>query len=684
MYHKILYLLLLIIILISQLGSHTYNFTNYKNWLLHIPGKKIYLINGVDYCICTNLGIFFNEYLCTQNVSFKSTYINPIEYNINQIIPIVTNKINFLNWFILIYSLYCIISYIINFINSYIINTLWKLFFSSKQSDTNTNTNTKIDTKYYENKNTSIFDNIYEKNLFGNIFGNSSQSIEVKIDSNPSITINNFIGCENIKKEINKVINQIKYYNIYKDYLCELPKGILLIGPPGVGKTHLVKTIINSTGMKYIFKSGSDFNKIFVGSGSLNVEQLFKKARENKPCLIFIDEADSILKKRSHNETSSASTEFNSTICKFLAEMDSLKTESGVVIVFATNMDENYIDKGILRAGRIDQIIHINHPTLEERIELFKMYLKKLYKEELIDLNIIAKLSYGLNGSDIKKIVNLIQINKVHEYLENNPDQIGSTINTNSEFETYFLKDDNIPINITTKDIDKEISKCILGLEQERKINQMNIKIIAYHEAGHAIMAYLIKDSILPSKICISINSKSLGYTLFPQKDDDLLLKTSIKQLLNEVIILYAGRISEKLFVGENEVTCGAEDDYMKARIILKRLLMNGMIIPEYNFVENSNKDEKIPEYIEKKIISINKIILNKIKNILELNSILVHKTAEKLIEFNSITSDDINEIFKNTSQEHLINSYDITTSIYNNFHIHQMTSNYIHQMTYN
>lgn len=668
---KILYFAFVIIILWSQLGLHTYNFTDYSTWVEHIQGKKIFLINGRDYCVCTNLGLFFNEYTCTQNIIFKQNYIDATEHNISQIISVETNKINYLSWIIIIYGLYIVISFIFSFINSFF-SILYKLFLSPKQSDSNSdsysdsdsNSNTISNTNSNSNSNsslTSILDNLYGTSLFGN----SSQNIEVKTDSDPLITINNFIGCANIKKEISKVINQIKYNDIYKDYFCELPKGILLIGPPGVGKTHLVKTIINATGMKYIFMSGSDFNKIFVGSGSSTVAQLFKKARENKPCLIFIDEADTILKKRSHNETSSVSTEFGATICKFLAEMDSLKTESGVVVVFATNMDENYIDKGIMRAGRIDQIIHINHPTLEERIELFKMYLKRLYNEEQIDLNKIAKLSYGLTGSDIKKIVNLILINKVNEYIEKNEDKICSisnVIDSKNKIKNYFL-DEDIPLTITTSDIDKEISKCILGLERERKINQMNKKIIAYHEAGHAIMAYLIKDSVIPSKICISINSKSLGYTLFPQEDDDLLMKTSIKQLLIEVMILYAGRASEKIFVGE--VTCGAEDDYMKARKILKRLIMNGMIVPEYNFVSKSDSDEKIPEYIEKQLISINKLILKEVENLLKTNWDIVHMTAEKIIEFGSIVSDDIDEIFKNESMEEKIHSYDIS-EIYN------------------
>ena len=175
---------------------------------------------------------------------------------------------------------------------------------------------------------------------------------------------------------------------------------------------------------------------------------------------------------------------------------------------------------------------------------------------------------------------------------------------------------------------------------------------------------FLLKDSILPTKICISINSKSLGYTLFPQDDEDLLMKTTINNLLIEIMILYAGRQSEKVFL--NEVTCGAEDDYMKARKILKRLLMNGMLVSEYNLIENSNSsDSKIPDYIEKKITLINKKIVEYVKGLLEDNSIIVKQTANKIIESNSIVDTDIFDIFNQNNMTEKIGSFDILTLYY-------------------
>ena len=199
-------------------------------------------------------------------------------------------------------------------------------------------------------------------------------------------------------------------------------------------------------------------------------------------------------------------------------------------------------------------------------------------------------------------------------------------------------------------------------MERGSKINEMNKKIIAYHEAGHAILGFLIKDSIIPTKICISINSKSLGYTLFPQDDDDLLVKTTISQLLIEVMILYGGRISEKIFIGD--ITCGGEDDYSRARKILKRLLLNGMLVLENNYVDFNDKDSKLNEHMETQLKNINKLIIEEIELLLNINSEIVHKISNMIIEYGSITSDDIYEIFKNNSNNTKIGSYDISKII--------------------
>lgn len=488
-------------------------------------------------------------------------------------------------------------------------------------------------------------------------------------------TIDNFIGCNNIKKDINELITQIKYHDIFSLNDCDLPKGVLLLGPPGCGKTHLVKTIINATKINYIFASGSDFNKVYVGSGTLMLNQIFTKARENKPCLIFIDEADALIKKRTFSDSSAVSTEFGSSLCKLLAELDSIKTEAGIIVVFATNMNEQYIDKALMRAGRVDKILHITEPTFEERKLLFKMYLKELYDNSTVDLDIISKLSSGLTGSDIKKIVNSLRITKINANINELNEVIQETKELSKVLKLPFdliIKNyttlnnkktikPKFTYKISTKEIDNEINKCIIGLERERPINQINKKLIALHEAGHAIMSFVLKDTNLPTKICISITSKTLGYTMYLNDEEDIIMNTSINNLMRQIMILYSGRMSEKIFM--NEITCGAEDDYIKARKILKRLVLNGMLIPDVNLI-NDKEDDKIPEYIEKILVKINNNLLNEIEKILKSNEKIIIETSELIILNNSIIGDDITEIFKKNDMMNNIHSINITEII--------------------
>ena len=488
-------------------------------------------------------------------------------------------------------------------------------------------------------------------------------------------TIDNFIGCNNIKKDINELITQIKFHNIFSLNDCNLPKGILLLGPPGCGKTHLVRTIINATKINYIFTSGSDFNKVFVGSGTLMLNQIFTKARENKPCLIFIDEADALIKKRNFSDSSAISTEFGSSLCKLLAELDSIKTEAGIVVVFATNMNEQYIDRALMRAGRVDKILHITEPTFEERKQLFKMYLKELYDESTVDLDTISKLSSGLTGSDIKKVVNSLKINKINTYISEFKIEAIDNKNIAKNFKfllNFLIKNTKVDLNnlqvnskityqINTKEIDNEINKCIIGLERERPINQINKKLIAFHEAGHAIMSFLLKDTNLPTKICISITSKTLGYTMYLNDEEDIIMNTSINNLMREIMILYSGRSAEKIFM--NEITCGAEDDYLKARKILKRLVLNGMLIPEINLISDNNND-KVPENIEKILVKINFYLIKRIELELKSNKQIIIETAELIVLNGSITGDDISQIFDKNNMNKCIHSVNIETII--------------------
>ena len=252
--------------------------------------------------------------------------------------------------------------------------------------------------------------------------------------------LNDFIGCENIKTEIRKVIHYIKNSKSYKNNFCDYPKGVMLLGPPGCGKTHLVKSIIAETKMNYIYKCGSDFMKMYVGTGPKNVQALFEEARNNKPCMIFIDEADTLIMSR-RNNTEKSHSEAVSTITKFLEEMDSMENNDGLFIIFATNMPEDEIDPAIKRAGRVDKIIHVSLPIFDERIKLFKLYLDKFgfCKKVKDDDNVI-------NESIVKDIINDI----VDESI------VKDNIEKDNIVEETIVKDNIVKATIAMDDIIKE------------------------------------------------------------------------------------------------------------------------------------------------------------------------------------------------------------------------------------
>jgi cell division protease FtsH len=478
---------------------------------------------------------------------------------------------------------------------------------------------------------------------------------EIKIinyKNNKSFNLDNYIGCSNVKKEITQIINYIKHFDIYNSNNCYLPKGIILMGSPGCGKTYLVKCISQATGINLIFNSGSDINQIYVGSGSAKINKIYKKARENKPCIVFFDEADTIIRKRTEKIDSHVSSEFNSTINKLLTELDSLSTENGVITIFATNMKEELIDKAILRAGRVDKIINIDEPTMKEREELFRMYLKEMNNEE-IEYNKIVKYSAGLTGSDIKKISNNLRVNNIERLIDNND------INNN-----YIIKNrmcskkrqvKKYEYKIKTEEIESEINKCIMGFERDKKINIENKKLIAYHEAGHAFMAFILKDYIKPTKICISITNKSLGYTLSIPDEEDLIIKSSLINIIKNIMVLYSGRACENIFM--NMITCGAEDDYMKARRLMTRIIKNGMMIRGNNMMEDNIKFDRM---MEEKMKEMNVIIMDYIDEIIRNNEIIVREIGEKIENDISINDEDIREIFRKNNMENLISSIEI------------------------
>ena len=342
--------------------------------------------------------------------------------------------------------------------------------------------------------------------------------------------LDNVIGLESVKEEILYYMDFIKNRKKYKDWSVELPKGILLVGPPGTGKTLLVKTIAANLKIPVVSASGSEFIEKYVGVGAARIRHFFRKAKSKKKCIIFIDEIDAIGGDR-QNENNSERT---STLNQLLVELDGFNSSHNILLFAATNYVDK-LDPALLRSGRFDKKVYFDPPNKEEREKLFKLYLKNLKLPPEISFENLAKRSAQLTGADISNIANQAKINAINR---------GSV---------------NKEINLL--DLNNAIDEVMIGREKkERTLTKDELERVAHHEAGHALMGYLLKSSNPPLKVSIVPRGQSaLGFS--QPKPDDLKLFTDDK-ILSEISVLLGGRMAEKLIYGN--LSTGASDDIEK------------------------------------------------------------------------------------------------------------------------
>lgn len=381
---------------------------------------------------------------------------------------------------------------------------------------------------------------------------------------------------EEVKELVDFLRNPIKYTRLGG----KLPKGVLLVGPPGTGKTLLARAVAGEAGVPFFNMSGSDFVEMFVGLGAARVRDLFQQAKANAPCIIFIDEIDAIGKKRGTSATFSGGyDERENTLNQLLVEMDGFDSSRGVIIMGATNRPE-VLDPALLRPGRFDRQILVDRPDLKGREAIFKIHTRKLKLANDVDLKRLAEETPGFVGADIANVCNeaaLLAVRKNHE-------------------------------KITMSDFEEAIERIIAGLEKRNKlINQNEKKIVAYHEAGHAIVGYFTNGAEEVKKISIVPRGiGALGYTLQVPTEDRYLMTR--EELLGKIKGLLGGRAAEEIVFGE--ISTGAANDIERAtKIARSMILIYGMSkqIPNYSLSENNKPDflgygpeiERRSEYIE-------------------------------------------------------------------------------------
>ncbi len=444
-------------------------------------------------------------------------------------------------------------------------------------------------------------------------------------DTNVNITFNDVAGLEGAKIEIKEIVDFLKNPKKYTALGAKIPKGALLVGPPGTGKTLLAKAVAGEAKVPFFSLSGSDFVEMFVGVGASRVRDLFRQAKEKSPCIIFIDEIDAIGRARGKNPAHGGNDERENTLNQLLTEMDGFGTNSGVIILAATNRAD-ILDRALMRAGRFDRQIYVDMPDLNERKDIFKVHLKPLKLDETVDVDFLAKQTPGFSGADIANICN----------------------------EAALIAARHDKAVIGKQDFLDAVDRIIGGLEKKNKIiSSQEKKVIAYHEAGHAATSWLLEHAHPLVKVTIVPRGRSLGAAWYLPEERQI---TTTEQLLDEMCATLGGRAAEEIMFGK--ISTGALSDLEKvtkqAYAMVSIYGLNDKIgnlsyydssgSNEYGFTKPYS--EKTAELIDQEASKMIEIAYARAKKILTENKDLLVKLAEQLLEKEVIFKEDLEIIF--------------------------------------
>ncbi len=444
-------------------------------------------------------------------------------------------------------------------------------------------------------------------------------------DTSVSITFNDVAGLEEAKVEVMEIVDFLKNPVKYTQLGGKIPKGALLVGPPGTGKTLLAKAVAGEARVPFFSISGSDFVEMFVGVGASRVRDLFRQAKEKAPCIIFIDEIDAIGRARGRNPITGANDERENTLNQLLTEMDGFATNAGVIILAATNRAD-ILDRALMRAGRFDRQIHVELPDLKEREAIFKVHLKPLKLDESVNIEFLAKQTPGFSGADIANVCN----------------------------ESALIAARKNKIVIDKQDFMDAIDRIVGGLEKRNKIiSAHEKKVIAFHEAGHAAVSWLLEFAHPLVKVTIVPRGKALGAAWYLPEERQI---TTFDQMYDEITSALGGRVSEEINFGK--VSTGALNDLEKvtkqAYAMVVYFGLNKKIgnisyydstgQSEYSFQKPYS--EKTSEVIDTEISKLVESAYDRAKKLLTDNKEKLVKLANVLLEKEVIFREDLETIF--------------------------------------
>jgi cell division protease FtsH len=450
-----------------------------------------------------------------------------------------------------------------------------------------------------------------------------------------NVTFDDVAGLEGAKEEVQEIVDFLKKPQKYTDLGAKIPRGALLVGPPGTGKTLLARAVAGEAKVPFYSLSGSDFVEMFVGVGASRVRDLFKQAKDKAPSIIFIDEIDAIGRARGKGMAQGSNDERENTLNQLLTEMDGFGTNTGVIVLAATNRAD-VLDRALVRPGRFDRQIHVDLPEVHERKEIFQVHLKPLKTDDSIDIDFLSRQTPGFSGADIANICN----------------------------EAALIAARHNKKKVTKQDFLDAVDRVVGGLEKKNKlISDHEKKTIAFHEAGHAAVSWLVKYANPLVKVTIIPRGRSLGAAWYLPEERQI---TTTEQMIDEMCAALGGRAAEEVMFGK--ISTGALSDLEKvtkqAYAMVSIYGLNDKIGNRSYYDSSGQSDysfskpysEKTSELIDQEVSKLIETSYKRTVQILEENKDKLILLAEKLIEKEVLFRDDLEEIFgKSKFEDELI-----------------------------
>ncbi len=448
-----------------------------------------------------------------------------------------------------------------------------------------------------------------------------------RLEGNIKVKFADVAGCDEEKQEMEELIDYLKSPKRFAERGARIPKGVLLVGSPGTGKTLLAKAVAGEANVPFYSISGSDFVEMFVGVGASRVREMFKDAKQAAPCIIFIDEIDAVGRQRGAG-LGGGHDEREQTLNQMLVEMDGIEENTGILVIAATNRPD-VLDPALLRPGRFDRTITVSLPDRRGREAILKVHARNKQLADDVDLGALANRTPGFSGADLENVLNEAAILSVRENES----------------------------NITVRNIDEAIDRVMMGpAKKSRVYDEKTKKLVAYHEAGHAVIGLFLEDSTVVQKVTIIPRGQAGGYNLMTPKEEKMMNTRS--DLLGNIVSLMGGRSAEELYF--DDITTGASNDIERATNIARDMVtlygmsdlgpvkydngnQNVFLGRDYN--SPTNVSGQVAFEIDQEVRKIIDYSHEKARQIIKEHSDALEKIANKLIEVETLTAQDIEEL---------------------------------------